>query len=870
MDLGRRAAVALGLAVFLISAAVYLITLTPTVPFWDSGEFIAVSYILGIPHPPGTPFYVMLGRVATLVPWATVAQRVNALSAISSALAVMFTALVGLQLLRRCFGPQRTRTQEWLAIGGAALAALMLAFSDNFWENSIEAEVYSMMSLAQILVFWLGLRWWESHERRPTVVPLLVAVYVMWLCVGLHLGVGMMGLPLLVLTLLVDRKVAILLAMPFLSVLLVTWGLERMAGGVLLGTTALTLYFVSKRRIPGLLGYASAACSAYGTYVGMSDVDFSASSATVSVLSVLVPMTLLARKGREGRVILLALILMTVGYSTHLYLPIRAAQHPAINEGDPSNWERLRDLLERKQYGTTSMFVRRAPLAAQLDKEFWRYFQRQWPLLPTARPWAGALLPLLLGVGGAVWHAKRDRTSFYTSGVMFLFATAGMIAFLNFTDHEVRDRDYFFTSAYHWYALWIGMGAVWLVGWVRESFPAGRVQAVTTGSTAVLLMVQPALLCKHQWFTHDRHNNYVAHDYAYNMLAPLAPNSFVFTNGDNDTFPLWYMQEVERCRKDVRVVNLSLLNTDWYIRQLRDQEPRVPIALDDRSVDLLGRGGVQDSTGRFLYTSQFMIEHIIQQDRTPDGKGWRMQPYFAVTVPEHQGLDPYFTLEGLVSRVNPDSLGPRIDAEATHRALYEVFKYRGLFRANGDWDSTVYKDENASTLTRNYMAAHVELGIYYRRIGQTARAIAEYERVARMFPEIEIQLPLGALYMEVGDTTRAMELYARLAERHPESPEARYYHGVSLMYRGDIEGGAREFDAAIELDPNFNLAYYAAYTMLQDRGQHERALSYLERWISLHPSDSTARQLLESRRRSLGAPGRSGSPLPPPPTPGFP
>ena len=886
MDLTKRAAIGVSLVVFLIAAAVYFITLTPTVPFWDSGEFIAVSYILGIPHPPGTPFYVMLGRIATLIPIATIAQRVNGLSALASALAVWVSFLTMLKLIRLAQGrgpsgrgaersvavaldedqkvsPPSVRSDEWIAIVGAASGALLLAFSDNFWENSIEAEVYSMMSLAQILVFWLGLRWWEAHEKRPTVGPLLVGVYVMWLCVGLHLGVGMMGLPLLVLVWLVDRKVAQLFFMPLLSVLLLTWGFERTAGGVLGLTTLYFLIQAFRGQLNGWIMAGAALASGYGMLVAFSDDSFVVRSATIALAGLVVPLVLLMRRGREGRILGLALLLMVVGYSTHVYLPIRAAQHPAINEGAPATWERLRDLLERKQYGETNMFVRRSALANQLGKEFWRYFARQWPLVPSTRLW-GALLPLALGLAGAWWQWRRERISFLSTACLFLFGTAGMIAFLNFTDHEVRDRDYFFTTGYHAYALWIGMGAAWVMTWVRDSFAAGRMQLAGTVACAALMLGQPVLLMRNLWFAHDRRGNYVAHDYAYNMLAPLAKDAFMFTNGDNDTFPLWYLQQVEGVRKDVRVVNLSLLNTDWYIRQLRDEDPKVPIQLDDESVDRLGVGLLRDpETGEYIYTSHYMVAHIMDQDRAPGG--WKKPPYFAVTVPEHMGLDKNFTLEGLVYRVNPDTTGPRFDEAATRRALYDVFKYRGLFTADGSWDSVVYKDENAATLSRNYAGAYMELAYAYRRAGRLPQAVAEMERVERMFPgSADVLLPLGSFYVEAGDTAKAIRLFTNLARAVPGDPDVRYYYGVSLLFQQRLDEALHEFEAAIKLDPEHAQSYVAAYSVMWESGQHERALQFLEQWTSRHPNDPQARALLEGRRRELGL--KSERPTVPPPT----
>ncbi|HTK31656.1 MAG TPA: DUF2723 domain-containing protein [Candidatus Saccharimonadaceae bacterium] len=886
IDLDKRATPWIGLGVFLLAAAVYFITLTPTVPFWDSGEFIAVSYILGIPHPPGTPFYVMLGRLATLVPISTIAQRVNGLSALASALAVLLTYLTTLRLIRLAQGrgpagahessdaqvPSMWRG-EMLAQIGAVIGALMLAWSDNFWENSIEAEVYSMMSLAQILVFWLGLRWWEAHEKRPTAGPLLLCVYVMWLSVGLHLGVGMMGLPLVLLVWLVDWRAAIVFVMPFLSVLGVTWGLERMAGIVLILSSLTFLVYAIQRKLSGLLWGIGAVCTGIACVPAFGDANFDWKTGSLAVAAIAVPLIPLARRTREGRLIALALFLMAAGYSTHVYLPIRAAQHPAINEGNPSTWESLRYLLERKQYGESSMFTRRGPWSAQLDKEFWRYWKRQWPLAesPALHGVSGAraeprawqyLIPLLLGLAGTFYLA-RERISFLTTGCLFAFATVGMIVFLNFTDHEVRDRDYFFTTGYHVYAILIGIGVTWLIGWVRDAFRSEQQRSLATLGTVVLLAVLPVLVLRSLWFTHDRRGNYVAHDYAYNMLAPLAPNSFVVTNGDNDTFPLWYIQQVENVRKDVRVVNLSLLNTDWYIKQLRDEAPKVPITLNDDAVRLLGAGAVQDSAGRIIYTNQFMIQHIMQVNAEPHG--WKSKPYFAVTVPEHMGLDKNFSLEGLVYRVNPDTLGPEVDEPKTREELYHVFKYRGLFNADGSWDTTVYKDENAATLSRNYAAAHLQLAFLYRREGHLDRAITEMERVARMFPDYtEVMIPLGGFYMDNGDTGRAVELFHHLTQVNPTNPEGHYYYGVTLFYRGQTAAAVHEFDQAIALNPDYNMAYYASYYALTQAGDHERALSYLEHWLDGHPTDQQARALLESQR---GAPLKGTSPLPRPPSP---
>ena len=888
-----RMAALVSVLVFFTSFAVYMMTLTPTVPFWDSGEFIAVAKILGVPHPPGTPFFVLLARIATLVPWASVAQRVNALSALSAGLTIMLTYLCCLRLVRLAQGPERQPWQEWVAVAAAVIGALLFAFSDNFWENSIEAEVYQMMSLAQVLVFWLGLRWWEAHDKKPTVGPLLLATYVMWLCVGLHLGVGTMGAPLILLAYLVDRPVAILFLMPFLSLLRVPAGLEHLAGAVIILSVITNATFVWKRKLPGWMAVAGAVVSLPGLRAAESDANFTMFSAVTAAVGVLGPMVWMAlNKQREGRVLLLALFLMVAGYSTHLYLPIRAAQHPAVNEGAPATWDKMRDLLERKQYGEMKPFERRASLGAQLDKEFFRYLRRQWILVgpddyerlqasraahaedtgPRSWFWnlvnnlwllfpPGAFLPLALGLLGGWWQFRREKKSFAMTFFFLGISTVGMIFFLNFTDHEVRDRDYFFQSGFHGYCMWIALGVARLVEWVRESFESeGARRLATIGSTA-LLGLQPFLLMANLWYTHDRSHNYIARDYAYNMLATLKPNSFMFTNGDNDTFPLWYIQEVEGFRKDVRIVNLSLLNTDWYIRQLRDEEPKVPIKLDDKQIDMLGAGAFQDEKGNIIYTNEFMVHHMLEQAKTDTG--WVKQPYFAVTVPNQYGYEPYLRQQGIVQEVMTDSTKAGFDEPATRHALYDVYKYRGLLLKDFSWDPHVYKDENAQNLSKNYAFALMELAMYYRKHNQFPQAIAEMERVVRMFPTwVEIQVPLGGIYLAAGDSAKAWQFYDQLVQRAPGSAEAHYYRGASLGFRGRDLEAIQEFETSRRLNPNFAYVYYDEFSALWDMGHREEAIGVMQQWVSGHPDDAEGTQRLQTARAMIGQ--TQATPGPPP------
>jgi len=180
----------LALAVFLISELVYVLTMAPTFSFWDCGEFVAVAYTLGVPHPPGAPIFTVLGRLFTMIPIGDIGARVNLISTLCSALTVMFTYLITIRFIRIYRG---TNPDEWSlpekisAYSAGVIGAFALAFSDSFWFNAVEAEVYAMSMLFNSSVVWLILKWYEVADEEGNEKWLLLIAYAFGLALGVHL-----------------------------------------------------------------------------------------------------------------------------------------------------------------------------------------------------------------------------------------------------------------------------------------------------------------------------------------------------------------------------------------------------------------------------------------------------------------------------------------------------------------------------------------------------------------------------------------------------------------------------------------------------------------------------------------------------------
>ncbi|MCI0554770.1 MAG: DUF2723 domain-containing protein, partial [Anaerolineae bacterium] len=302
-------------------------------------------------------------------------------------------------------------------------------------------------------------------------------------------------------------------------------------------------------------------------------------------------------------------------------------------------------------------------------------------------------IPLLLAMWGALYHWVRDKKMAFIAIVSFLILGVILALQMNMQEPQPRERDYFFVGSFFFFSMWIGMGVLSLIDFAKEKLGESKnLQPVVYGILVVAFAVVPLNMFRTNLPEADRSKNWVPYDYSYNTLQSLEQDAIIFTNGDNDTFPLWYLQDVEGIRRDVRVACLSLLNTNWYIDQLKNEEPygakKVPISASDQyietirplvpyqaknfqipvSQDVLEKYGVQDTsiTNRkaisFHFPATFqwgqygglMVQDLMVYDiiRTND---WKRPIYFAMTVNDAGkiGLQDYLHWDGLAFRLLP-------------------------------------------------------------------------------------------------------------------------------------------------------------------------------------------------------------------------
>ena len=529
------------LATFAIVLLIYVVTLAPTTAFWDASEYIAAARVLGIPHPPGNPLFVILAHTFGLLPLAgEYAARINLFAAATSAGAAAFWFLVAERWLRAVV-PHR-----WLRYGAAFGGVLVGATSWTVWNQSVVNEkVYTVSLLSIAVVMYLVVRWGDDEPGPHRDRWLLLIAYVLALTATNHL-MGFLALPALA-----------------IYVLWTDWRVATRPWAIV------TFFFL-------LLAVS-------GEWLAMFQGD-GASGPVLLLLTAGVIGYALWRTPRDP-LVYLGILAVVVGISlNYVWLPMRAGQYPPINEGEPVGFfsQALKDVLNRVQYGKPSLFDRQASFLGQLGT-FWQYFTWQF-----ARDWgAFARVPTalftVLGLSGLWSLWKRDRRAGLAAAALLGVLTVGLVFYMNFKygfsqypdqpslPREVRERDYFFMGSFSAYGVFVGLGLGSMLESVVE-FLGDRLPPARgwLAASPILLLALIPLVGNHG--SASRAGETMARDFAADILQSVEPYGILITAGDNDTFPLWYAQEVEGIRRDVTLANLSLMNTEWHLKQLRRRE----------------------------------------------------------------------------------------------------------------------------------------------------------------------------------------------------------------------------------------------------------------------------------------------------------
>ncbi len=737
----------IGLFLFISVLIVYVLTQARTMSFWDSGEYATCSSIFGIPHPPGNPFYIVIGRAmcalaGNLVPHAVVVAFV---SGIFSSFGVLFTYLITVKLV------SMFEKNKWLVISAGLLAALYTAFSYTYWMTSIEAEVNSGMLFFVNLTLWLTLVWVEKSEDFSHQNILLLIVYAFFLGFCVH-QTALQTVPAVMFIILYPYFAKSIQEGKFWTRAII-YSVVIVVGYVIANSLGKSIAF------PSFGKWMFTIIAIVLLYINLKDVI-------------------------DKKVWLMGIALVAIGLSPHIFLFIRSTARPFINEGYPHNMQLFMDYILRRQYGNVSFMVRRASIVYQYGYHFLRYFGWQWFNAETLAGWLkapqmlftviGNLIVILLGVLGMFDLAKKNKHSFAYFMSVFAMTTVVFIFVLNLSNAEVRDRDYFFVSAFNMWAIWIGIGCISII---RPLLNKKVPLFILTG----LIFLLPVINFASQYKVHDRSKEYMAVDYGMNFLNSVEENAIIFTNGDNDTFPLWYCQAVNDphvkeyvhkakditpsqesqkamqnamafknktlhgIRKDVTIANLSLLNTPWYVRQLRDREGVLfdwPDSLIDKlsvtpppdygdsypmieylfkntqrngdNFDFGVNSGKPGDAFTVTYPTHpmwrnegiFRVSDLAVMKLIQDNYGKR-PIYFAVTCENYIGFEKYTRNEGMVARVVSTFGSDQMDIDRLVFNSEKVYSYRSI------GDKRVYKDDNMRRLIMNYGAAYDRASAYY-------------------------------------------------------------------------------------------------------------------------------------------------------------
>ncbi|MEE9442919.1 MAG: DUF2723 domain-containing protein [candidate division Zixibacteria bacterium] len=797
-------------ALFIISLIIYNMTKAPTLSFWDCGEFITCAHILGIPHPPGNPLWVLLGRIFSILPLhEDISARVNMFSAVSGAFAVMFAYLVTRRLIIMWWKPgQIDGWRRFTAYVGAVVGSMMFGFSQTQWNNSVETEVYSPAMLLMIIIIWLLLRWIEEREKPTSVKYLLLINFLAFLSIGIHLT-----------TFLIMPAV-------FITVILYSPRLRR------------EIFF-----------YVTGFCLVLIAH----NIDLFLWSTGIWLLAAILGV-IITRKyiWKFSLALILAAI---IGYSVQIYTPIRSAQKPAINQNDPSySFAAFKNFLERRQYGRESMIERAMMRRAELKNQFgvyprmgfWGFFSNQYGI--NGRSFAFVFVLGLLGI----WELMRRRSKI---GIPFflliLLGTVFLVWYMNFADGtridpltgdgnlEVRDRDYFFTPGFILFGIAIGLGIAALMEMARESILfKSKILRRTTMFVLSLLVFLGAVPVVANYHVSDRSGNYIPYDFAYNNLISCDVNSILFIGGDNDTFPVWCLQNVYKIRTDVTVVNLSLANMDWYIRQIRNTK-KIPIRWTDSQISNLRHRLLE---GQVRYRIQDQVhDEILAVNR------WQRPIHYSISIPPSmrqyrgQKIDDRLVMQGMVHRLESGDRPGQIDMEKAKDLYFSKFKFRSIA------DDNIYKDERTKALTGNYTTGLTLMADSLRMLGQFEEAIELAAFSTKIVPyNVGAYNYLAQLYIESGQE----HLVDSIVNFIPRERAIEMYYTCAMTYDkiGNRQKAKEVMSATLDTFPHFYNGFRLYSKWLFEDQEWNRMRAVIANWLKNNPDDPDAPKIIETMR----------------------
>jgi len=668
-----------GWIVCAIACTVYVMTMEATGSFWDCGEFISSTFKMQVPHPPGAPLFVMLGRLFIVVFQGlfgagpeSAARSVNFMTAMASGFTILFLFWSITHFARKIVitnnSVEPTKDQLFSIMAAGVVGALAYTFSDSFWFSAVEGEVYGMSSLFTALVFWAMLKWEHNADQPGADRWIIFIFFLMGLSIGVHL-LGLLTIPAIVMVYYFKRYKTTVWGTIWAFVIgcIITGFVQKFViQYTVAGAGKFDIWFVNSFSLPFFSGF----------------IFF------FVLLAVLFFFGLRIAKRKHWSFLTLGIwsaIFMLLGYSTYVTTMIRSNANPAVDMYNVDNPNSLVGYLGRDQYGDFPLiygqvFTAQPESYEETDMKYTKgkdkyieigrdqkpvysaddmmFFPRVWDasndqghatfykdylgLADGEKPgfgdnlsfffryqvswmygryflwnfagkqndiqgfaqgnprdgnWLTGVsffdskilglgdqdnmpdsikhnkahntlfgLPFILGIIGMVFHYFKDRKDFLVAGLLFFFTGLAIVFYLNQAGNQPRERDYAYVGSFYAFAIWIGLGVLQVKEWFQSKLSAS-ISGIL--AFAICMLAVPVLMGQQEWDDHDRSKKVLARDLAKDYLESCAPNAILFTYGDNDTYPLWYAQEVEHIRPDIRVINNSLLGIDWYINQLR-------------------------------------------------------------------------------------------------------------------------------------------------------------------------------------------------------------------------------------------------------------------------------------------------------------